>query len=34
MPMYGNSVVGPEDVTYPVSQRAIDTGHNRIIQNR
>lgn len=32
--MYGGALVGPEDITYPIPQRAIDTGHKRIIQNR
>jgi hypothetical protein len=32
--MYGNSVVGPEDVTYPIPQREIDLSHKRIVQNR
>ena len=32
--MYGNTKVGPEDVTYPVPQRQIDISNGKIIQNR
>jgi hypothetical protein len=32
--MYGNAVVGPEDVTYPIPQRQIDLSHGRLVQNR
>ena len=32
--MYGNAVVGPEDVTYPVPQRQIDLSNGNLVQNR
>jgi hypothetical protein len=34
--MYGGSytVVGPEDVTYPIPQRQIDLSHGNLVQNR
>jgi len=32
--MYGNAVVGPEDVTYPIPQRQIDLSNGNLVQNR
>ena len=32
--IYGNAVVGPEDVTYPIPQRQIDLSDSCIVQNR
>jgi starch-binding outer membrane protein, SusD/RagB family len=32
--MYGNAVVGPEDVTYPIPQLQIDQSYGRLVQNR
>ena len=32
--MYGSSVVGPEDVTYPIPQPQIDLSNGRLVQNR
>jgi len=32
--MYGDAVVGPEDVTFPVPQRQIDESSGRLVQNR
>ena len=33
--MYGSwTVVGPEDVTYPIPQRQIDLSHGNLVQNR
>jgi hypothetical protein len=32
--MYGNSLVGPEDVTYPIPQRQIDLSNGNLVQNR
>jgi hypothetical protein len=32
--LYGNHVVGPEDVTYPVPQHQIDISNGNIVQNR
>jgi hypothetical protein len=32
--LYGNSFVGPEDVTYPIPQIQIELSHGRLIQNR
>lgn len=31
---YWNTVVGPEDITYPIPQQQIDNSHHRIVQNR
>jgi len=34
-PMYGSlTVIGPEDVTYPVPQRQIDLSNGKLVQNR
>jgi len=32
--MYGNAIVGPEDVSYPIPQPQIDLSHGKLIQNR
>ena len=32
--IYGNAVVGPEDVNYPIPQRQIDAHHGKLYQNR
>jgi hypothetical protein len=32
--LYGSTVVGPEDVTYPVPQRQIDLSNGALVQNR
>ncbi len=32
--MYGNAVVGPEDVTYPIPQSQIDLSNGKLVQNR
>jgi hypothetical protein len=32
--IYGNAVVGIEDVTYPIPQRQIDMSNGRLVQNR
>jgi hypothetical protein len=32
--LYGNAVVGPEDVSFPVPQRQIDLSGGNIVQNR
>ncbi|MGB4293938.1 MAG: RagB/SusD family nutrient uptake outer membrane protein [Bacteroidales bacterium] len=32
--LYGNAVVGPEDVTYPIPQRQIDLSNGKLVQNR
>lgn len=32
--MYGNAVVGPEDVNFPIPQRQIDLHQGRLLQNR
>ncbi len=32
--MYGNSIVGPEDITFPIPQRQIDLMPKRLVQNR
>ena len=32
--LYGNAIVGAEDVTYPVPQRQIDLSNGLIVQNR
>jgi hypothetical protein len=32
--LYGNAVVGPEDVTYPIPQVQIDLSNGRLVQNR
>jgi hypothetical protein len=32
--MYGQAVVGSEDVTYPIPQRQIDLSNGRLVQNR
>jgi hypothetical protein len=32
--LYRNSIVGPEDVNYPIPQRQIDQSHGRLVQNR
>ena len=34
IPMYGNAVVGPEDITFPIPQRQIDLMPKRLVQNR
>jgi hypothetical protein len=31
---YGNAVVGPEDLTYPIPQIEIDHSNNQLVQNR
>ncbi len=31
---YGSSIVGPEDVTYPIPQRQIDQSGGKLVQNR
>ena len=31
---YGNAMVGPEDVNYPIPQRQIDLSRGKLIQNR
>jgi len=32
--MYGNAVVGSEDITYPIPQRQIDLSNGNLVQNR
>lgn len=32
--LYGNAVVGPEDVTFPVPQRQLDLSKGQLVQNR
>jgi len=32
--LYGNAVVGPEDVTYPIPKYQIDISNKRLVQNR
>ncbi len=32
--MYGNAIVGPEDITYPIPQRQIDLSNGKLVQNR
>jgi hypothetical protein len=32
--LYGNAIVGPEDVTYPIPQRQIDLSEGKLVQNR
>jgi starch-binding outer membrane protein, SusD/RagB family len=32
--LYGNAVVGPEDVNYPIPQRQIDLSNGKLVQNR
>lgn len=32
--MYGNAIVGPEDVTYPIPQLQIDKSNGKLVQNR
>ncbi len=32
--LYGNAIVGPEDITYPIPQRQIDLSDGRLVQNR
>lgn len=32
--LYGNAVVGPEDVTYPIPQRQLDLSNGKLVQNR
>lgn len=32
--LYGQSIVGPEDVTYPIPQRQIDLSNGKLTQNR
>ncbi len=32
--MYGDAIVGPEDVTYPIPQSQIDRSNGKLVQNR
>jgi hypothetical protein len=32
--LYGNAIVGPEDVTYPIPKYQIDISNKRLVQNR